>query len=65
MVQGKVKEVEKIWLSSKEVQWYLGIGKDFLDNLRETGRIQYYKVGRTIFYRKTDIDKLIERNRVI
>ncbi|OYP54603.1 excisionase family DNA-binding protein [Segatella bryantii] len=38
-----VNQVEKIWLSTDEVLKYLGIKKDFLDRLREEGKIPYYK----------------------
>lgn len=61
---GDRTQIEKIWLSNKEAQVYLGVGMDFLKNLRSSGRISFFKVGTTVFYRKRDIDKLIEKNRV-
>lgn len=48
----------------KEAQAYLGVGMDFFKNLRSSGRISFFKVGTTVFYRKRDIDRLIEKNRV-
>lgn len=66
MKQAKVLPVEKVWLSSKELQAYLGMGKDFVDSLRESGRLRYYKIGaRAVFYRKSDVDRLIEKGRQI
>lgn len=62
--QATVTQIEKIWLSNKEAQAYLGVGIDFLKNLRSSGRISFFKVGTTVFYRKRDIDRLIEKNRV-
>ena len=62
--QATVTQIEKIWLSNKEAQAYLGVGMDFFKNLRSSGRISFFKVGTTVFYRKRDIDRLIEKNRV-
>lgn len=39
MKQATVTQIEKIWLSNKEAQVYLGVGMDFLKNLRSSGRI--------------------------
>ena len=64
MKQATVTQIEKIWLSNKEAQVYLGVGMDFLKKLRSSGRISFFKVGTTVFYRKRDIDRLIEKNRV-
>lgn len=64
MKQATVVQIEKIWLSNKEAQAYLGVGMDFFKNLRSSGRISFFKVGTTVFYRKRDIDRLVEANRV-
>ena len=56
MKKATVTQIEKIWLSNKEAQAYLGVGMDFLKNLRSSGRISFFKVGTTVFYRKRDID---------
>lgn len=60
-----VRPVEKVWLSNKEAQRYLGVGIDFFKRLRSSGQLPFSKVGSTVFYRKTDIDRLLERSRVI
>ena len=65
MNNGKVIEVEKIWLTNREAQMYLGVSVDFLKRLRADGKISFYKVGGVVFYRKHDIDRLLERGRVI
>lgn len=62
---GKVQPVEKMWLSNAEAQAYLGMGADFLKDLRQNAKISFYKVSHSIFYKKTDIDKLITKGRVI
>ena len=62
--QSKTIEVEKIWLTTKEAMKYLGVSRDFLDNLRQSGELGYYKVGHTILFKKDRIDKLIESHKV-
>lgn len=63
--RGKVLEVEKVWLSSKEAEAYLGMSADFFKDLRANGQIRFYKVRRAIFYKKSDIDRLVEKSRVV
>ena len=65
MATAIVTKVEKIWLSTDEVLKYLGVGKDFLDRLREQDLIPYYKPAgkRTVFYNKAEIDKCIASGR--
>lgn len=60
----KVTAVEKVWLSNGEAQAYLGVGSDFMEGLRAKLMVAYYKVGHTIFYKKADLDRLLERNRI-
>lgn len=60
-----VKEIEKIWLSNAEAQRYLGMSAGFFKHLRENGTLPYYKLGQSVFYRKADIDRLLERNNVV
>ena len=64
MKQATVTAIEKIWLSNKEAQAYLGVGMEFFKSLRANGQLPSSKVGKTVFYRKRDIDRLIAANRV-
>lgn len=59
-----VATLDKVWLSNHEAQKYLGIGPDFFKRLRSKGELRFFKVGTSVFYRKQDIDRLIERGRV-
>ena len=59
-----VRKVDKIWLSNDEAQKYLGMSKDFLYNLRSEGLLHYYKLRGAVFYKKADIDRLVERHKV-
>lgn len=61
----KVEPLSKKWLSNREAQEYLGTSAGFLQNLRDTAQVSFYKVGQTIFYKVADLDRLIEKNRII
>jgi len=60
-----VNEVEKVYLSSAEAQKYLGMSADFMKDLRATAELGFYKLRGAIFYKKADIDRLMERNKVV
>ncbi len=64
-VRGKVKEVDKVYFSNKEAAAYLGVTIEFLKTLRENALISFYKVRNTVFYKKTELDRMIERNKII
>lgn len=64
MKTANVSEVEKTWLSNREAQIYLGMSPDFLKDLRQDGLLGYYKVRNAVFYRKSDIDRLLEKGKV-
>lgn len=63
--QIKIREVERIWLTTRDAAQYLGTKTAFLHNLRKEGKLHYYKIGKTIFFRKADIDRLISQNRIV
>ena len=66
---GKVKEIEKVWLSRKEVMAYLDISRATLDRLQsgddKDSRLQFYRIRNHVLFLKTDIDNLIIKNRVV
>ena len=53
------------WLTTERACNYLGVSRDFLDDLRKNAEITFYKVGHTIFFALDDLDKLILNNKVI
>ncbi len=62
----KVRLIDKVWLSNKEAQVYLGMSPDFFRALRESGELPFYMIGhKAIFYKKSDIDTLLEKARVM
>lgn len=52
-------DTKRLWLSNKEAAKYLGVSKDWLKDRRENGALHYSVVGNTIFYIKSEIDKLV------
>lgn len=62
----KVQQIEKVWLTSKEAQKYLGVSKDFLAERRRRGEIPFFQYGnKQTWFRKHDLDRFILRNKVI
>lgn len=59
-VQAPIKQVE--WIKSHQVQRLLGISPGTLQNLRINGTIPYSKIGGVLFYKKVDIEFLLENN---
>lgn len=60
-----MKEIDQEFLTNKTILAYLGgVSKEFIKDLRETGVLPFYKVRNTIFYKVSDVKKMIERHRV-
>lgn len=54
------KENDRQWLRSAEVRKILGISPGTLQNLRINGTLPYKKIGGSIYYRRQDIEKMME-----
>ena len=54
----------KHWLKSTEVMELLKISPGTLQNLRVNGTIPYTRIGGLIYYDATEIDRVMEENRV-
>ncbi len=54
----------KKWLKSIEVRKLLNISSGTLQNLRVNGTITYTKIGGILFYSNSDLEKLLESNKV-
>lgn len=55
-----------VMLSRREAATYLGVGYSTLANWASTGKVKlkYYRVGKAVKYRKSDLDAFIENNQV-
>jgi hypothetical protein len=61
----KVVEVESPYLTVAELQKYLGVGtRNVQQRWRETRQIPFFIIAGKILYRKSDIDKFVERHRI-
>jgi hypothetical protein len=54
----------KQWLKSNEVRKLLKISPGTLQNLRINGTLSYTKIGGIMYYNHSDIDKLLNGNKV-
>ena len=48
------------WLRSREIRKALKISAGTLQNLRITGKLKPAKIGGILFYRNTDLEKLLD-----
>lgn len=65
MKTGRIKEVEKVWLSSREVKAYLDCSDDYVQKLRDEARISFSRIGNKYWYDLRSIDLLIRKNKVV
>lgn len=64
MIQTSEPNTNKKWIKSKEVTELLNISPGTLQNLRINGTLTYTKIGGTLYYDNTDIEKLLNKNKV-
>ncbi|MBC7847737.1 MAG: helix-turn-helix domain-containing protein [Flavobacterium sp.] len=64
MIQTSEPNTIKKWIKSKEVTKLLNISPGTLQNLRINGTLTYTKIGGTLYYDNTDIEKLLNTNKV-
>lgn len=58
------REQQKQWLKSVEVRKLLNISPGTLQNLRINGTLTYTKIGGIMYYDNSNIDKLLNGNKV-
>ena len=63
ILRGK-NENSKKWLKSTEVRKLLNISSGTLQNLRINGTLTYTKIGGTVYYDNSDIEKVLNGNKV-
>jgi hypothetical protein len=65
-IKGKnVKPIEKRWLTSAEAMEYIGVGKNVLANIRQSGEIAISRIGNKYLYSLKSIEEYIEKNRIV
>ena len=55
---------QKQWLKSNEVRKLLNISTGTLQNFRINGTLSYTKIGGTMFYAYSDIEKILDANKI-
>jgi DNA-binding transcriptional MerR regulator len=63
ILKGK-NEQSKKWLKSTEVRKLLNISPGTLQNLRINGTLTYTKIGGIVYYDHSDIEKVLNGNKV-
>ena len=57
-------DCKKLWMSQKEAMKYLGVSRDWLRDRILDGRLHFSCVGKTTFYIKSEIDRIVRENAV-
>ncbi len=55
---------EHVVLSNKQIQQIMGVSRKTAQKWRDQGLINYSKIGREIFYRKSDILDMLDKHLV-
>ncbi|MGC4041965.1 MAG: helix-turn-helix domain-containing protein [Flavobacterium sp.] len=63
IIHSKPQQIKQ-WLKSNEVRKLLNISPGTLQNLRINGTLSYTKVGGIMYYSHSDIDKVLNGNKV-
>jgi len=63
IIQSKPQQTKQ-WLKSNEVRKLLNISPGTLQNLRVNGTLTYTKIGGTMYYANSDIEKLLNGNKI-
>lgn len=59
---GQPTDLRSQWMNGKEVGHALGMSESTLLRLRKCGALPFSRVHGKIFYKRTDIEQLLERN---
>lgn len=57
------KSSNKKWLRTKETAKYLNISTTQVHELKRNGILPFSKIGGTLYFKKQDIDQLLEANK--
>lgn len=63
LIQSKPEQTKQ-WLKSNEVRKLLNISPGTLQNFRINGTLSYTKIGGIMYYSNSDLEKLMESNKV-
>ena len=52
----------KPWMTNREAQAFYGLSKSTLQRFRNSGKLPFSKIGGRVYYRRSDMVKLLEEN---
>ncbi len=58
-------EFRKPFLTCAEAQKYMGVSDKYMKKLRDNALVHFYRDGRLIWYKRTDLEKFILKHKVI
>ncbi len=61
----KTQAITKVWFTRKDAANYLGTSVDYVKSLCNDAKFPWYKVGGLVIIKKEDLDKYIEKHRVV
>ncbi|MGE7775173.1 helix-turn-helix domain-containing protein [Chitinophaga sp. NPDC101104] len=65
LLQAHLHPQQKKWLKSYEVRKLLNLSPGTLQTLRDNGTLPYTKMGGALYYDYKDIEKLMEKEKVV
>lgn len=67
MTTAQVLKIEKCWLTTTELMKYTGWSRDYIRTLRDMAKLHFYKPcgEKMTMYKLSEVDRLIERSRVV
>ncbi|MDR0973217.1 MAG: helix-turn-helix domain-containing protein [Prevotellaceae bacterium] len=61
----KVERVKPVWLSTSELKNYIHCSDEKIQQLRDRGKLPAYRIGGKYLYKIADVDRYIERHRIV
>ncbi len=58
-----IRAVEQQYLTKQQARLYSGLSERTLDYARERGELKWYKVGKRVLLKKSDLAAYVERHR--
>ncbi|WP_341836883.1 helix-turn-helix domain-containing protein [Chitinophaga pollutisoli] len=65
LLKAQLHPAERKWLKSYEVRKMLNLSAGTLQTLRDNGTLPYTKMGGALYYDYKDIEKLLEKSKVV
>ena len=56
------EDTTKEWLTNPEALEFLQVSRPTLQRLRSSGKLPFSKVGSKLYYRRTDLERLLEEH---